>query len=435
VQRALYSIALYLLAPVALLRLAWLGFRNRGYWQRWHERFGFIAERATDAPLVWIHAVSVGEAQAARPLVERLRDRRPGLQTLITTTTPTGASIVRETMGDRVEHRYFPYDLPGVVARYLRRLRPCLLVLMETEIWPNLIEACDRDGVRVLLANARMSEHSAAGYRLASRFTRDTLRRLSAVAAQNRADAERLIALGAPAERVFVTGSLKFDVPIPPSTIEQAQAVRRLLGRDRPVWIAASTHRGEDEQVLAALRRVLADEPDLLLALAPRHPERSASIADRCRAAGFACVSRSSGRRPDAQTRVYLIDTIGELTTFYGASDLVFVGGSLVPHGGHNVLEPAALGLPVLTGLHTDSFAEICAKLRQAGALRVVDDADALARAVGELIGDAAARAAMGEAGRAVVAANRGAVTAVAGIASALLEGAPDVSGSTPTAP
>lgn len=423
-MRVLYSCLLYALLPAVLLRLAWLGVRDRGYWRRWPERLGFVAPRSGSAPLVWLHAVSVGEVQASRPLIERLRRERPDLDILVTTTTPTGAAVLGRAFDEAVVHRWFPYDLPGAVARFLARTRPALVVLMETELWPNLITACAARGVPVVLANARMSPRSFARYRLGGALTRATLAGLAALTAQSRGDAERLLALGAPAARLSVAGSIKFDARIPASLREQAEPLRRDLGVDRPVLIAASTHAGEDEVVLEAFVRVRERFAEALLLLVPRHPERADRVAELCRARGLEVARRSRSASP-AGTDVFLGDTVGELPLFYAAADVAFVGGSLTPVGGHNVLEPAALGLPVLTGPHTFNFAEITAMLAEAGAVGVVRDAAELACAVEAYFADAQRRVRAGDAGRAVVEANRGAVERVWEAVSPLLPAPP----------
>lgn len=411
-MRRLYSLLLYLLVPWVLLRLARLGLRNRGYWQRWRERFGRVPARAGSAALVWVHAVSVGEVQAARPLVDGLQRRFPKLEVLVTTTTPTGAAMVARAFGAGVQHLYFPYDLPGAVHRFLDRVHPGLLVLVETELWPNLLGACAERGVPVALVNARMSARSCAGYRLAGRLVRRSLDLLQLVAAQSAADAERLIALGARAPVVTVTGSVKFDMRTPASVREQAEPLRRSLGIDRPVLVAASTHPGEEAIVLEAFVQVRARFPAALLILVPRHPERGPRVLEQCRAEGLRVVARSAGADV-AGADVLVGDTLGELALFYAAGDVAFVGGSLVPVGGHNVLEPAAAGLPILTGPHVFNFAAVTEPLTACGALVFVDGAAALAARVSGYFGDAASRARAAEAARAVVEANRGAADRV----------------------
>jgi 3-deoxy-D-manno-octulosonic-acid transferase len=407
--RHLYSILLYLATPLVLLRLSWRGTKNPAYWRRWPERFGWFRTPALQAPL-WLHAVSVGEAQAAAPLVKALLQHYPSRSLVVTTTTPTGSQRVRELFGEQVFHVYLPYDLPGAVRRFLRRLRPQLAVIMETELWPNLFHHCAAADIPVIIANARLSPRSAAGYGRIRGLVKDTLADVSLIAAQGAGDAERFRALGAAAERVTVMGNLKFDQAMPADIASQAQTLRQQLGATRPVWIAASTHEGEEEHVLDALALLRETQPDALLLLVPRHPERFPKVAALVQRRGFQLVRRTEGHACTAATDVFLGDTLGELPLFYAAADVAFVAGSLVPVGGHNMLEPAALGVPVLTGPQLFNFTDISAALLAAGAARQVDDSTQLAQAVGELLMDAGQRQAMGAAGRQLVADNRGAL-------------------------
>lgn len=424
VLRAGYSFVLYLLVPWVLLRLAWLGMRNPGYWRRWRERFGRVPVAYAGRRPVWIHAVSVGEVQVARALVERLRELRPGLDLLVTTTTPTGADLLAQTLGSSVRHLYFPYDLPHVIRRYLERIQPALVMLIETEIWPNLIAACGDRDIPVLLINGRLSARSYAGYRLGGELVRSAVAGLRGIAAQTAEDARRLVKLGAASAGVTVTGSIKFDARIPASLREQAEPLRRSLGVNRPVLIAASTHGGEEEQLLSAFARIRSTRPDALLLLVPRHPERGDAVAALVRARGLRCCRRSEGAI-NVGADVFLGDTLGELALFYAAADVAFVGGSLVPVGGHNLLEPAALGIPVLTGPHVFNFGEIVTLLERGGAVTLVRNAEELADRVSALFGDATRRIQAGEAGRAVVRANRGATQRVLEVVSPWLPRAP----------
>lgn len=411
-MRLLYSLILYLLTPFVLLRLVWRGLRAPGYWRRWGERFGFIPRADGPAP-IWVHAVSVGEVQAAVPLLRALLKRYADVPLLVTTTTPTGSEQVRNLFESRVAHVYLPYDLPDAVARFLARARPRLGLIMETEIWPNLYHACARRAVPVLLVNARLSAHSAAGYLRVRGLTANTLRCLHGIAAQSRADAERLLDLGAPAERVRVTGSIKFDMQIPASLTEQAAVLRRDWGVQRPVWIAASTHEGEDDWVLEAHRRVRERHPHALLVLVPRHPERFARVTVLCREQGWNTVLRSERMPTPEDAAVFVGDSMGELLLFFGACDVAFIGGSLIPHGGHNPLEASAQRIPVLFGPHMFNFEQIAELLLTAGAAREVGDAAMLADGVLHWLDDPAARSNAGERGAAVVEANKGARDAV----------------------
>lgn len=425
-MRTLYTTVLYLLLPIVLARLAWRGLRNRGYWHRWGERFGFFAAPELCAP-IWVHAVSVGETLAAAPLIRALLERYPERSLVITTTTPTGSERVHALFGEqfigqpggRVFHIYFPYDLPGAVRRFLDRTRPGLALVMETELWPNLFRQCARRSIPVLIANARLSPRSARGYAKLGGLVRETLADIRLIATQGEGDAARFRELGASTDRVTVMGNLKFDQRIPGDLEDRAEALRRELGVSRPVWIAASTHEGEDEQVLDAFARLRELHPEALLLLVPRHPERFARVAALARKRGYAVVLRSEGRPCDAQTAVFVGDTLGELLLFYAVSDAAFVAGSLVPVGGHNMLEPAALGVPVVFGPHLFNFSDISRGLLEAGAARRIENSEQLAAVVGELLGDAALRAEMGEAGRKLVVDNRGALERLLG----LLEG------------
>ena len=405
----LYSLLLYLLLPLALLRLLWRGRRAPAYRRRWGERLGFYGDRPMAAGL-WIHAVSVGETQAAAPLIKHFLDRHPDLGVMVTTTTPTGSERLRALFEDRVRHVYLPYDLPPILNRFLDRVRPRLAMVMETEIWPNLLRVCERRGIPVILGNARLSARSARGYARLGGLTRETFARLSLVAAQAEADAERFIALGVPAERVRVTGSIKFDLRQPASLEDKAEALRRHWGSDRPVWVAGSTHEGEEESLLAAQRRVREALPRALLVLVPRHPERFDRVAALAERQGMTLVRRSTGAVCGPEAAVFLGDTMGELPVLIAAADAAFIGGSLVPVGGHNLLEAAAVGVPVAIGPHAFNFAEITRLLVAEGAAVQVADTGELASLMIAWLGDAALRARIGEQGRRVVARNRGAL-------------------------
>jgi 3-deoxy-D-manno-octulosonic-acid transferase len=415
-----YTFLLVLLAPVVLVRLWWRGRQSPGYRERWRERLGDLAPHAT-GPVIWVHAVSVGEAQAAQPLVRRLLAEYPDHQVLVTTTTPTGADRVRRLFDGEVVHRYFPYDLPAIVRRYLDAVQPRLLVVMETEIWPNLLRACAERRIPVMLANARMSARSARGYRWLGRLTAESLRRISTIAAQAAEDAARFTELGAPADRLLVTGSLKFDIRLPASVREQAEVLRLAWGMDRPVWVAASTHDGEEKQLLDAHARVLETFPGALLVLVPRHPERFESVAELVRGQGFR-IRRRSRQTASPDCQVFLGDTMGELPVFYAAADVAFVGGSLVETGGHNLLEPAALGVPVIFGPNMFNFAAIAELFLREGAARRADDAPAVAANIRELFADPGLRVRIGAAGQRVVEGNRGALDRTMGAITALLD-------------
>lgn len=419
--RLLYSLVLYLTVPLLLLHLVWRGLANRGYWRRWNERFSAYGSTPAGPFALWIHAVSVGEVQTAIPLVKRLHERLPGLRTLVTTTTPTGSDRVREGMGEMVDHVYLPYDLPGAVGRFLERVRPDTAVLMETELWPNLFHQCAEKRVPLVVANARLSERSARGYRRFGPLTRQMLARVHLIAAQSPADAERFMALGVPPDRLRVTGNVKFDVRMPASLQEQAQVLRRGWGVDRNVWIAASTHDGEEELVLEAFQRVLAEMPGTLLLLVPRHPERFPRAAALAQRKGLVTAFRTESPAFWDKAQVMVGDTMGELPCFYAASDVAFVGGSLVPHGGHNMLEAAALGVPVILGPHLFNFSEASRLLLERDAARSVSNADELADTVLDLLRNPNSRHALGERGREVVEENRGALDRLTDLVAGLI--------------
>ncbi len=418
----LYRLLMGLLLPLALLRLLGRSLRLPAYRQRLGERLGFYPEGLRPAEL-WVHAVSVGEVQAAFPLIKALLEHHPGLGVVVTTTTPTGSERLRQLLGGRVQHLYTPYDLRWVVMRFLRQFQPRLVVILETEIWPALLAACQGQGIPVLLANARLSERSARGYGRLGGFTTRVLRRFALIATQSEADARRFLALGADPAAVQVTGSVKFDVALPASLRERAEVVRRLWGSSRPVWVAGSTHEGEEELMLAAHQRILQSLPDALLVLVPRHPERFPRVAALVKRQGLPLVARSEGRPCEAETKVFLGDTLGELAVFFGAADGAFVGGSLVPVGGHNLLEAVAAGLPVAVGPHTFNFAEITALMLERGAAVRVQGAGELALRMGGWLGDPAERARIGEVGRRALEENRGALQRLLGLVEERLGG------------
>ncbi|MEO5574249.1 MAG: lipid IV(A) 3-deoxy-D-manno-octulosonic acid transferase [Gammaproteobacteria bacterium] len=416
-MRHLYTLLLYLLIPAVLLRLAWRGWQSPAYWRRWPERFGFVPERANTQTsghdVLWLHAVSVGEVQAAVPIISALQAHFPELKVILTTMTATGAERVRANFGNEVEHFYVPYDLPGSVQRFLARIRPTVAVIMETELWPNIFHCCRQSNIPLILANARLSEQSAGKYRPVRRLLAETLANISVIAAQTDQDAQRLIALGADPAHTHVTGSIKFDVKIMASLREAAAVLRRSLGVGRAVWVAASTHEGEEKLVLDAFDAVKQAIPQSLLIWVPRHPERFSKAAALCEKRGYNTVLRSQRTTCDAQTDVFIGDSMGELPLFYAAADVAFVGGSLIPTGGHNLLEPAALGLAIITGPFMFNFEEITRMMREAGALCQIQDVGELSAALITYLNDANLRYAMGEKGQQLVEENRGALTAL----------------------
>jgi len=408
-MRSLYTLLLYLATPLVLLHFFLRGLRSSGYLKRWPERFGwFEPPRRRDG--IVVHAVSMGEVNAASMLVQELLRRFPDDPLCLTTGTPTGSARVRELFADRVFHVYLPLDLPGAVRRFLDRVRPRLLVIMETEIWPNLYHQAAARGIPILIVNARISERSFPTYRRLRRLTGAALRRTSGIGAQSALDQQRLLQIGAPEPRVTVTGNMKFDVRMPPSLTEQGETIRLAWGTQRRVLVAGSTHEGDERALLAAFSRVLETFPAASLDLVPRHPERFARAAQLARQAGLTVSLRSDGISCPAGTQCFVVDAMGELLRFYAAGDVAFVGGSLEPIGGHNVLEPAALSKPVLFGPHTANFTDITRQLLENEAAFRVADAEQLEAAVRRLFSAPDLRDRMGRAGFELVRSGQGAV-------------------------
>jgi 3-deoxy-D-manno-octulosonic-acid transferase len=410
--RALYTFTMYLLTPVILYRLAIRGLRYPEYFERWRERFGFFPTPNFNQS-IWVHAVSVGEVNAAVPLIEALMQQYPKHPFVITTVTPTGSSRVRQLYGSKVFHVYLPYDLPASVRRFLRRTKPALAVVMETEIWPNLFMACAQRKIPIVVANARLSARSLKGYGPVRPLARSALRCAYAVAAQSPQDAERLLQLGANPANLTITGNVKYDMLVPPELLPNAATMRQQWGVTRPVWIAASTHEGEELAMIEAQHKVLARYPDALLLIAPRHPERFKPVIQLCQHHGLHTSVRSENINITENTQCFVIDTLGELLTYYACSDVAFVAGSFDRIGGHNVLEPAALGRPVLVGPHTFNFEEITESLLSAGAARRIDQPAQLGEYIIALLGDPETREHMAKAGLTVVARERGAVARI----------------------
>lgn len=379
--------------------------RQPAYRQRLSERFGLYPYKLEKC--IWVHAVSVGETLAAIPLIKMLKSHYPNQPILVTTMTPTGAERVKAAFGDTVHHAYIPYDLPGAVQRLLNNMQPMVCIILETELWPNLIHACHKKHIPICLINARLSEKSAKGYQRIAALARDMLQRIDFIAAHAHMDANRFIALGAPKERVVVTGNIKFDIELPSDLLDKSAALREWLGKSRFIWIAASTHEGEEDIILAAHKKIREQYPHALLILVPRHPDRFDAIA-KLAGLSFLTVRRSSQLPCAPETAVYLGDTMGELLLMYGAADVAFVAGSLIPRGGHNMLEPGALGKPILTGPHLFNFAEISELFISANALTKVTDANSLATQLLWLIQHPAEQTEMGIRALRVIEKNRG---------------------------
>ena len=407
--RSLYSLLFYLITPLIVLRL-WLRARKApAYGDRIAERFGFFKQQPASGG-IWLHSVSVGETIAAAPLVKQLQQRYPDLAITVTTMTPTGSERVKVLFGESVFHVYAPYDLPGALGRFLNKIQPSMMIIMETELWPNTVHSCQQRGIPVVLANGRLSAKSARGYQRFAPLTQPMLQGLSCVAAQHQQDADRFLALGLPADQVQVTGSIKFDISVDEALRQQAGALKNRWGQQgkRPIIVAASTHAGEDEMLLSAFQAMNQAYPQLLLILVPRHPERFNTVAQLCE--GFNYRRRSDGLEPDDNTQIYLADTMGEMMLLLGCADIAFVGGSLIDRGGHNMLEPAAWGLPIITGQSDFNFLAISELLQQRGALAKVTDQAELNQQLQQWLDNPEQQAAAGQAALTVIEQNRGAL-------------------------
>jgi 3-deoxy-D-manno-octulosonic-acid transferase len=399
------ALGLFLIASLPALLARWV---RRGYggtlWPRW-SRFeeGLPAE-----PRCWIHAVSVGEAAAAVPLVHAIRRRWPELSIVVSTVTPTGARVVTRELDGVATHRYFPLDFPGPVRRALSAVQPLFFIGLETELWPNFLRALGRRGIPSMIANGRISDRSFRRYRLVRPFLARVLSDVTVFAMQSAEDARRIMALGAPAARVIVTGNLKADAR--PQPAANPEWTTRLGLERRSLWIAGSTHRGEEALIVDAYLELKTRFPNLTLLLAPRHPERAAEVERLCRSHGVSVVRRSALPSGGIGEAVIILDTVGELAALYTLAEVVFVGGSLVPSGGHNMLEPAQRSKPILFGPHTENFRESAALLLSAGGAIVVKDALDLVREIEKLREEPALGRQMGEAARAAVASRQGAL-------------------------
>lgn len=420
-MRLLYLTAVYLLAPIVGIAMLLRGFRDRSYWQDFHQRFGF-GRAPHPGRCIWVHAVSVGEVQASAALVRALRERYPQCPLVVTTVTPTGAQRARALFDGLAHVRYVPYDLPGSVRRFFDRVRPRVAIILETELWPNLYHECGRRGVPLVLASARISPRSIGRYRQLAALFREALANGIVIAAQSPADAERFRYIGANPGRTHVTGNIKFDFALPGSVAARGAALRAEHAPGRPVWVAGSTHAKEEDVVLEAHRQLRMQYPDALLMLVPRHPARFAEVRAWLASRGVSFAARSRGECCHGSTEVYLGDTLGDLLNIYAAGDVAFVGGSLVPIGGHNLLEPAALGLPILTGPYTFNSEDIARLLVRAGAVEVVATAQALGERVAHFMADPAERERVGAIGRAAVEANRGALSRLLALLDPVIE-------------
>ncbi len=419
-MRRIYTLIVYLIMPFVLLRLFWKASIRKQTVSRLKERFGYCD--AQNQGGIWLHAVSVGEVIAAVPLVKKLKIKYPHYPIVMSTMTVTGAERVVELFDNSVQHCFVPYDLPHAIKRFLAVKKPKILIIMETELWPNLLYVCQQQKIPVVLANARLSARSLRGYQKIGFWMRNILTAFHYIAAQTKEDADRFCVLGASVQHLVVTGSVKFDMTIPEGSLQQAHLFRERFGATRPIWIAASTHEAEEEIILKAAQSVLKQLPKALLLWVPRHPERFSKVFLQAKKRGFSVNLRSADEMILDTTQIVIGDSMGELLAYYGASDVAFVGGSLIPTGGHNLLEPALLGLPILTGPHIFNFSEIFRLLKQANAVRVVNDEHSLATNVLTLLQDGALRSELGRHGKEVVQHNQGAVDKHMALIASLLK-------------
>lgn len=404
----LWSLAVYLFLPYALVALVWRGLRYPAYFRHWPERFGFVTP-LHGKRVIWVHAVSVGEVRSAVPLIEQLAERAPHHRILVTTMTPTGKEQVESLFGDRVDHSYLPYDFPDGINRFLNRVRPELAIIAETEFWPNLFASCSRRGIPLTIVNARLSPASYRKYAWVGRTARRMFASANYICAQSSLDAQRLRNLGVSTRQLSVTGNLKFDVALPDNVLATGAELREQWGRRRPVLVAASTHRGEERALLAAIGELRQQYPDLLTVIVPRHPERFAAVYRLCRRQGFVTERRTAlrGALP-GDVQVLVGDTMGELYSFYAAADIAVIGGSFVRHGGQNPLEAYAVGIPAIFGPHMYHFEEISALSLESGAASQVFDRTSLVEAVTLWLEQPALRREAGHSALELVRANRG---------------------------
>jgi 3-deoxy-D-manno-octulosonic-acid transferase len=408
-MRTFYSAVFYLVIPFVLLRLYWRSIKAPDYRLRWRERFAFY-DKKYPQDVIWFHAVSVGEAEALFPLIRRLQQQFPQARLLITTTTPTGSARVRAVLGRTVEHVYLPYDTPDAVKRFMQCFKPVLAVIMETEIWPNLFAYCGDNNIHLYVINARLSEKSARGYQKLPSLIHPVLANVKKIAAQTQEDAERFIAIGAKPGRVVTVGNIKFDLEIPEHNIDEGKRLKSAVFKDRFVWIAASTHKGEEQIFLDVYKQLKSKIPELLLLIVPRHPERFAEVSTLCIQNTLVVVTRTSKQPCNLDSDVYLADTMGELKMLYAAADVAFVGGSMVSVGGHNLLEASAIGVPVLFGPYMANFKDIAQKVLAHKAAIQCQDKAAIAQAIRSVHSDIAYRNLLIDNGKSFVQMNRGAI-------------------------
>ena len=408
-MRFFYSLLITLLIPFVLLYFAFRGLRDRAYLNRLGERFGFLPKNVKAGGIL-VHAASVGEFNAASPLIRALLKTYPGRSITVTSLTPTGSERVQSELGDKISHCYIPLDLPGAVSRFLSRLQPQLIIVMETEIWPNLYLQAQRLNIPLMMANARLSQRSVSRFQRMPGFVKDVLQAVDWIGAQSTDDQNRLTGCGADPQAVELTGNLKFDLATPASLNEQSAALRSRWNSSRPVLVAGSTHEADESVVIPAFVDLLKNLPNALLILVPRYPERFARATQLANAAGLRTELHSQGEACSEQAQCFVIDTIGELMTYYACGDVAFVGGSFGDQGGHNALEPAALGKPVLLGPNMENAREIASQLLQRDAARRITNQQDFQQTAEQILTDGVLRDSMGQAGRDLVEQNKGAL-------------------------
>ncbi len=383
VYRLLYSLLCYLIFPIILLRLLWRSRHNKSIREHWQQRFGFVT--LSQSPRLWVHAVSVGETIAAKPLVDALLTDYPNYNLLISNTTATGFQTSQRLFGDRVEHCYFPYDINSAVTRFLNRTKPALLIIMETEIWPNLLHQCHERNIPVLIANARLSQRSTKGYARILPLIKSTLNCVTTIACRSALDVDNFKKLGAMPKQLEIAGNIKFDVFTEPQ-INPDSALKKQLGTTRNIWVAASTHSGEDEIILDCYRQLKVLHPELILVLVPRHPERFESVFKLCEGSDFICQRRSAQQPFTKDCEIILGDSMGEMTYWYASADIVFLGGSMVETGGHNPLEATIYGVPVVSGPAIFNFHDVYELLCDAGIAWISQNPKTLLNKLQELL-------------------------------------------------
>lgn len=410
-MRLLYTLLLILASPILLIGLYKKKEGKPTFGSRWKEHFGFTPPLNSQCSPIWIHAVSVGEVVAATEIIKSIKDRYPDEKILLTTTTSTGAQQAKN-LGDLIEHRYMPIDFTWLIKRFLKIVKPKTMLIMETELWPNTLHCVSKMDIPVAVLNARLSERSYQRYRKIGSLFRSLIDNLELVLCQNQNDAQRFIGLGVPERKTKTTGSVKFDIKISDDIIEKGKDLRKTLGETRPVWIAASTHKGEDEKLLAAHKKLLKQLPDALLILVPRHPERFSQVADLVNSHSLQAVKRSDNITLSNETQVYIGDTMGEMLTLIGASDLCVMCGSFIGSkvGGHNVLEPAALGIPTITGPSYFNFQNIVDQLVSIDGCIVTQNTDSLVEELSTLFDNDSYRSSLGYNAKTYITHNQGAV-------------------------